>query len=317
MRQLYPPLEPTAHWLLEAGIHRVYVEECGAADGIPVVFLHGGPGSGCKPYHRQFFDPQRYRVILLDQRGCGRSTPAGEVRDNDTGRLLDDLEAIRTRLGIERWVVFGGSWGATLALLYAQRHPERVRALILRGTFLARRSDVDWFFRDGVSRVFPDAWADFIAAFPDVTDGDYVAAASRDIVSPDPAVRAAAARAWSAWTGRVVTWLMANGEPSPAPSPEQLARMLNEVGIETHYARHRYFIDEDQILANLHRLPAVPVTIIHGRRDLTCLPESSWTLHRRLPGSTLRILPEAGHLASEPAMIDALVTATDQLARER
>lgn len=313
MRVLFPPLEPVSTWCLETGgVHRVYVEDCGSRDGTPVVFLHGGPGSGCKPYHRQFFNPARYRVILFDQRGCGRSTPAGATAENTTADLIADMEAIRERLGIERWVLFGGSWGATLALLYAQRHPGRVLAMILRGTFLARRQDVDWFFRDGVSRIFPDAWETFTAAFPAVADGDYVAAACEEMRSGDPARRTACARAWSDWTGKVVTYLLPES-PATEPTPEQTERMRNEVSVETHYAQHRYFIEENQVLRDVPRLPRVPTVIVHGRRDLTCTLEASWTLHRALPHSRLVILREAGHLASEPAMIDALVSATEQL----
>jgi proline iminopeptidase len=316
MRQLYPPLEPTAQWMLEVGaVHRVYVEECGNPAGIPVVFLHGGPGSGCKPYHRQFFDPGRYRIIIFDQRGCGRSTPLGETAENDTHTLLADIEAIRARLGVERWVVFGGSWGATLALLYAQRFPQQVLALVLRGTFLARQIDVDWFFHDGVSRLFPDAWAAFTSAFPQAHDGDFIAAAWQAMQSADATVRATAAQAWSRWTGRIVTWLLPASNAAPASGPEQVNRIIQEVAIETHYARHRYFIGEDEILRHVDRLPAVPTTIIHGRRDLTCLLEASWALHRQLPDSTLQIVAEAGHLANDPPMIDALVCATDNLAR--
>lgn len=313
MRVLFPPLEPVSTWHLETGgRHRLHVEDCGRRDGVPIIFLHGGPGSGCKPYHRQFFDPARYRIILFDQRGCGRSTPAGETAENSTTELIADIEAIRERLGIERWVLFGGSWGATLALLYAQRHPLRVRAMILRGTFLARRQDVDWFFRDGVRRIFPDAWEAFTAAFPSVTDGDYVAAAYDEMRSGDPARRTACARAWSDWTGRVVSYLV-SGSQAADPTAEQAERIRNEVTVETHYARHRYFIEENQILRDVPRLPRVPTVIVHGRRDLTCTLEASWMLHRALPHSRLVILGEAGHLASEPAMIDALVTATEQL----
>ena len=313
MRELFPPIEPVSTWYLEtAGIHRVYVEDCGNRDGIPVVFLHGGPGSGCKPYHRQFFDPARYRVILFDQRGCGRSTPLGVTIENTTADLIDDMEAIRERLGLHSWVLFGGSWGATLALLYAQRHPQRVRAMILRGTFLARQQDVDWFFRDGVSRIFPDAWEVFTHAFPNAVGGDYVAAAYEEMRAGDAARRASAARAWSDWTGKVVTYLLPD-TPAAEPTPEQLEKMCNETSVETHYARHRYFIDEDQILRDAARLPAVPTLIVHGRRDLTCLLEASWTVHRRLPHSKLVILRDAGHLANEAAMIDALVSATDRL----
>lgn len=319
MRSLYPPIEPRSVFHLEAAPpHRVYVEDCGNPAGQPVVFLHGGPGSGCKPYHRQFFNPDRYRVVLLDQRGCGRSMPAGETRSNDTGGLLDDLEAIRTRLGIERWLLFGGSWGATLALRYAQTHPDRVTGLILRGTFLARQRDLDWFFGGvdsgtGVHAVFPDGWDELQAQFPGIAAADLIDECRRRLSSTDAELRWRTARAWSQWTGRVVTYMLPASESPPAPSADDRQRIVDEVTIETHYASHRYFIGENQILDAIGRLPQVPITIVHGRRDLTCPLESSWVLHRALPRSRLVIVPDAGHLASEPAMIDALVTATDAM----
>ncbi|MGQ0656710.1 MAG: prolyl aminopeptidase [Chromatiales bacterium] len=313
MRELYPAIEPAKTLMLKAGsLHRVYVEECGDSSGIPVVFLHGGPGSGCKPYHRQFFDPSRYRIVLFDQRGCGRSTPPGETRENTTADSLADMEMIRRHLGIERWVVFGGSWGATLALLYGQAHPQRVLAMILRGTFLARQRDLDWFFADGVNAIFPDYWEETMAALDASENLDMIEAAYRGVHSGDPGTRLAAARAWSTWTGRIVTYLLpetSGGEPAE----DERQRILNEVAVETHYARHRYFLREDQILRDIARLPRVPTWIIHGRRDLTCTLSSSWSLYRALPGSKLVIVHESGHLASEPAMIDALVTATNEL----
>jgi proline iminopeptidase len=316
MPQLYPALEPDKVWTLETGTaHHVYVEECGNPAGLPVILLHGGPGSGSKPYHRQFFDPARYRIVIFDQRGCGRSTPVGETCNNTTADLIADMEAIRRRLGVEQWILFGGSWGATLALLYAQQHPQRVRAMILRGAFLARRRDVDWFFADGVSRIFPERWSEFVRAFPEARDGNFVDAAWRNMHDGVAAHRRATALAWSAWTGRVVTWLLpASDVSASSPSAEQLARMENETMIETHYAHHRYFIAEDQILQQIDRIPTLPCIIVHGRRDLTCPVESSWSLHRAIPQSQLRVLPDAGHLANEPAMIDALITASNQIA---
>jgi len=294
-------------------MHAVYVEECGNARGIAVVFMHGGPGSGCKPYHRQFFDPARYRIVLFDQRGCGRSTPQGETRENTTSHLIADMEAIRERLQIDRWVLFGGSWGATLALLYAQACPDRVLGKILRGTFLARQRDLDWFFTRGVNAIFPDYWEDTLAALGAGEVSDIIEAAYERVHRGDADTARATAKAWSAWTGRIATYLLAEGAAQEASAQEE-ERRLNEVRVETHYARHRYFLKDDQILRAADRLPIVPTCIVHGRRDLTCTLESSWTLHRALPGSRLTILREAGHLASEPQMIDALVTATDRFA---
>lgn len=314
MRELYPVIEPTQHFMLQTvGRHAVYVEECGNPRGIPVVFLHGGPGSGCKPYHRQFFDPTRYRIVLFDQRGCGRSTPQGETIDNTTSHLLADMEAIRERLEIDRWVLFGGSWGATLALLYAQACPGRVLAQVLRGTFLARQRDLDWFFARGVNAIFPDYWEETLAALGAGENPDIIDAAYERMHGGDPDTARRTAKAWSAWTGRIVTYLLPEGAAGE-PAVQEEGRLLNEVRIETHYARHRYFLQDDQILRAADRLPAVPTCIVHGRRDLTCTLESSWALHRALPGSRLTILREAGHLASEPQMIDALVAATDRLA---
>jgi proline iminopeptidase len=307
-RTLYPEIEPRQVMQFDVGDgHRIHVEECGVAAGAPVVFLHGGPGSGCKPYHRQFFDPGRWRIVLFDQRGAGRSTPAGATRANTTAHLIADIELIRARLGIERWLAFGGSWGATLALLYAQAHPSRVSGLVLRGTFLARRRDLEWFVGDGVRRVFPDAWEEFIGRVPEARGGDVVAACRDVMAGDDPAARERVARAWSDWAGRVVGFSL--DSPEQAGSEEGAQPVIAKAAIEIHYAANGYFIDEDQIMRGLHRLPEVPVTLIHGRRDLTCMPESGWLLHRALPGSKLVWLHRAGHLAGEPDMTDALVAA--------
>jgi proline iminopeptidase len=314
MRTLYPALEPRQVLRLPVGSgHELHVEDCGAPGGIPVVFLHGGPGSSCKPYHRQFFDPARYRIVLFDQRGAGRSTPRGALEDNDTRALVADIERIRAALGIEAWVVFGGSWGATLALLYAQTHPSRVRALVLRGTFLARARDVDWFFGDGARRLYPAEWDRFATALAIEPGSDIIAACHARLLSGDAAERARIARAWSDWSGAVVAFSLASGDAGATAAVES---MIADVTIEAHYAVHRYFLEPDQLLRDIGRVPRVPVHIIHGRRDLTCPIESSWAVHRALPRSTFTVLREAGHLASEAAMIDALVTTLDALAQE-
>ncbi|MBI2969484.1 MAG: prolyl aminopeptidase [Gammaproteobacteria bacterium] len=312
MRQLYPEIEPFAvHRLAVDTLHEIYVEECGNPDGVPVVFLHGGPGSGCREDHRRYFDPARYRVVLFDQRGCNRSTPRGEVRENSTLELLGDMERIRERLGVRRWLVYGGSWGAALALLYAEAHPDRVQAMILRGAFLARRCDLDWFLRAGVSRIFPDEWTRFEGHVPEAERTDLVGAYHRRLHGPDHEERIAAARAWSRWAGRVTTYLLPESEEE-----EDTEKTICQVSIETHYAYHRYFIRENQVLEEIGRLPRVPVLIVHGRRDLTCTLDSSWSLHRDIPASVLKIVREGGHLASEPVMIDALVHATDEMAEK-
>lgn len=311
MRTLYPEIEPIAVYKLDVEPpHTIYVEECGNKEGIPLVFFHGGPGSGCKPYHRQFFDPRHYRMVLFDQRGAGRSTPRGEVVANTTQALLDDIELIRAELNIDRWLLFGGSWGATLALRYALAHPERVSGLILRGLFLASGRDFDWLFTDGgVSRIFPDYWEDFLRPIAEHERDNLVTAYYRRIHTQDKKSRIEAARAWSAWLGRVVYYLL------PAEDQDQeedLEKMLAEASIETHYAYNRYFLEQDYILSNAHRLPKVPTMIIHGRRDLTCTLDSSWALHKALPNASMVIVPDVGHLAGEPAMIDALLSATDE-----
>jgi proline iminopeptidase len=292
------------------GGHELYIEECGNSSGIPVVFLHGGPGSGCNENHRRYFDPARYRVVLFDQRGCNRSTPRGGVAANTTGHVLSDMERIRELLGIERWVVYGGSWGVTLGLLYAERHGERVAAMILRGAFLARARDLHWFLNSGASHVFPDYWAEFVAPIPAAERGDLVAAYHRRIHGTDPEQRLAAARNWSLWGARVTTYLL----PPAAPVEEDREKILCEATVETHYARHGYFIEENQILRDIGRLPRVPVRLIHGRRDLTCTLEASWALHRAIPESRLTVVEQGGHLAGEPVMTDALIAATDELA---
>lgn len=314
MKSLYPPLDAYAAHRMSVGEGReVYVEECGNPRGNPVIFLHGGPGSGCAPDHRRYFDPSCYRVILLDQRGSGRSTPSGDVQHNTTWTLIQDLETIRSRLGIARWLLFGGSWGATLALVYAQTHPGAASGMVLRGTFLARPVDLHWFFGgEGVARVLPEQWDAFCRPIPAAERGDPVRAYHRRVHGEDIALALNWARGWSTWTDGVVTW---NLTPTPPAREveEDSERRLAKVRIETHYALNRYFLAEHPILERIDALPGVPVSIVHGQRDLTCALEASWTLHRAVRGSRLLVVPDAGHIASEPAMIDALVGETDRL----
>ena len=310
MRQLYPPLQANRTW--ELGVtepHVIYVEECGNPDGAAVIFLHGGPGKGCNERHRRYFDPDRYRIVIFDQRGSRRSMPRGCTVENTTHGLIADMELIRSTLDIDRWLIYGGSWGAALGLLYTEKYPERVTGMILRGTFLARRRDLDWFSREGVGRLLPDHWEKFISQVPPGQKNDPVTAYYYMVHNGDDRTRLAAAKAWYEWSGRVVSYLMTEGTMYNEPDDT----ILNEVSIETHYAQHRYFIEEDQILLNSHRIPDVPVMIIHGRRDLTCTLDASWKLHRALPGSELTIVPNGGHLAGEDVLIDALVGATDKM----
>jgi proline iminopeptidase len=314
----YPPIQPYAtRRLAVAAPHTLYVEECGDPVGAPAVVLHGGPGSGCKDDLRRLLDPAFYRIVLFDQRGSGRSEPGGCTLANRTGDLVGDLERIRRALGIDRWLVLGGSWGATLALRYAQVHPTVVSGLVLRGVFLARERDLDWFLgADGAARLFPADWQVFSGMIPESERGDLAAAYYRRVHGPDMGDDALAfARAWSAWEDRVATWTLP-GEQGPTAAeggggavPD---RLLARVRIATHYARHRYFIGANQILEQATRLPAVPVSIVHGGRDLVCPIESAWALHRAIPDSRLIVVPSAGHLSSEPAMADALVGETDR-----
>ncbi|MCI0399811.1 MAG: prolyl aminopeptidase [Gammaproteobacteria bacterium] len=315
MRALYPAIEPyRVHHLSVDPPHVIYVEECGTRDGIPVLFLHGGPGSSCKPYHRQFFDPARYRAILFDQRASGGSTPHGELAGNTTQALIGDIERIRDALGIEKWLLFGGSWGATLAVLYAEMHPDRALGLVLRGTFLARAQDLDWIVKSGANRIFPDAWEEFIGFIPKAERDDLVEAYYRRLLSDDEPLQLAAAKAWSAWATRVVTYTL----PQPENPSESAGKnkVVDEARIECHYAAHQYFLEPNQLLREADKIPPVRTVLIHGRRDLTCTLESSWLLHKRLPNSKLVILPDAGHLAAEPSMIDVLVAATDTFAKQ-
>ncbi len=313
MRQLYSEIDRYKNHILPVeGAHQIYVEECGNPDGVPVVFLHGGPGSGCNENHRRYFHPDKYRIVIFDQRGCNRSMPQGEIRENTTRHLIEDIESIRKRLGIEKWLVFGGSWGVTLGLLYAEAFPERVLGMILRGTFLARKQDLEWFSKEGANRIFPDYWQEFIETIPAAERDDLLAAVHSRISGDDEDEKIKAARAWSQWASRVVTYTLPEKEDS---EEEDIGKILSEVSIETHYAVNRYFIEENQILRDIDKLPAVPTTIIHGRRDLTCTLQSSWALHQAIAHSELHIVADAGHLSGEPAMIDALITATDNMAK--
>jgi proline iminopeptidase len=312
MQTLYPSIQPyQTHELPVDGRHTLYVEECGNPDGLPVVFLHGGPGGGCEPMHRRFFDPLLYRIVLFDQRGCGRSTPHAELEDNTTAHLIDDMEAIRALLGIERWVVFGGSWGSTLALAYAQAHPEQVLGLVLRGIFLGRPREVRWLYQDGANRLFPDAWESFVELIPELERGDLLSAYHRRLTGDDELERLRVARHWSTWEGTLLT-LERHSEV--VDSFAEAHKALSLARIEAHYFMHDCFLEPDQLLRDAHRLEDTPGFIVHGRYDVITTLDSAWYLHRVWPGSELRIVGAAGHAASEPGIVDALVTATRTLA---
>ena len=310
----YPPIEPYDRGFIEAGSgHRIHWETCGNPLGSPALFVHGGPGGGCSPNDRRLFDPARYRIVLFDQRGCGRSLPhagtAGGLRDNTTALLLDDVEAIREALGIERWLILGGSWGATLALAYAQARPERVRALVLRGVFTARRSELDWLYRAGASFLHPEAWERFLAPIPMGDRGDLVAAYHARLLCGDAALEAEAARAWCAWEDTLVSLL-----PGANPRASDDASLLARARLETHYFVNQAFLAEGQILANAQRLAGIPGTIVQGRCDCVTPPVTAWELHRAWKGSRLEIVPDACHASSEPGILRALLAATAHFA---
>ena len=310
MRLLYPEIEFNKKYTLSIDGHTVYFEESGSPEGIPVIFLHGGPGSGCNENHRRYFNPEKYRIIIFDQRGCNRSSPQGSVVNNTTQDLLKDIESIREQLKIDKWMVFGGSWGATLGLLYAVSYPDRVKGMILRGTFLARQQDLNWFIREGANLIFPDYWQSFINVLPEDERQDVISALHKRVFGEDENIKHTCAQAWSDWSSKVVTYTLNEVKKD---EEEDINKILHEVSIELHYAKNSYFIGENQILESIGNLPDVPIIIIHGRRDLTCTLNSSWQLHKALPKSEFVIVPDAGHLAGEPAMVDALVTATDKM----
>lgn len=312
--ELYPPIEPYAtHRVAVDDVHRLYLEECGNPEGIPAVFLHGGPGAGCEPGHRCFFDPARYRIILFDQRGSGRSTPHAELAENTTWHLVADMEQIRRQLGIDRWLVFGGSWGSTLALAYAQTHPERVSALVVRGIFLCRDQEIHWFYQEGASWAFPDLWQDFLAPIPESERGDLLHAYHRRLTGNDEIARMAAAKAWSLWEGRTIT-LLPNPDVQALFAEPHLA--LSLARIECHYFVNHAFLEPEQLLRDAHRLAGIPGVIVQGRYDLICPVRSAWELHKAWPEAELKIIPDAGHAAFEPGIRAALVEATDRFARE-
>lgn len=313
MHTLFPEIQPYAtHHLPVAAPHVLYVEECGNPDGLPVLFLHGGPGAGFQPWNRRFFDPERYRIVLFDQRGAGKSTPHAHLEGNTTQALVSDIEAVRCLLGIDRWVVFGGSWGSTLALAYAEAHPEHVIGLILRGIFLCRDQDVRWFYQDGASHVYPDYWADYVKVIPDAERHDFVSAFYKRLTGTDEVARMAAAKAWSVWEGLCAT-LKPNGNVVDHFSDPHVAMALAR--IECHYFYHQSFMRPNQLVEDAYRLADIPGVIIHGRYDMVCPLDNAFALHQAWPQAELQIVRDAGHAAAEPGIIDALVRATNDFAR--
>ncbi|CAD5375374.1 putative proline iminopeptidase [Pseudomonas sp. OF001] len=313
MLTLYPEIKPYArHQLAVDHPHELYVDESGTPDGLPVLFVHGGPGAGCDAASRCWFDPTIYRIVTFDQRGCGRSTPHASLDRNTTWDLVADMERIREHLGIDKWVLFGGSWGSTLALAYAQTHPERVHALILRGIFLCRPQEIQWFYQAGASRLFPDYWEDYLAPIPAEERDDLVAAFYRRLTGSDQIAQMHAAKAWSIWEGRTATLRPNNHVVERFAEPQ---RALSIARIECHYFINNAFLEEDQLLRDMHRIAHIPGVIVHGRYDVVCPLDNAWALHQAWPNSELNIIRDAGHAAAEAGITDALVRATGQIAR--
>ncbi|MGH9902422.1 MAG: prolyl aminopeptidase [Pyrinomonadaceae bacterium] len=311
MRTLYPPLEPYDRGMLAVSPpHELYYEQSGNPEGLPVVFLHGGPGGGTIPDYRRFFNPAAYRIVLFDQRGSGQSTPHASLEENTTWHLVGDIKKLREHLGIESWVVFGGSWGSTLALAYAQTHPDRARALVLRGIFLCRPKEIRWFYQEGAGAVFPDVWEQYVEVIPEAERGDMLGAYHRRLTCEDEAVRLRAARAWSVWEGSTSKLFPDQGlidHFGEAHTALSLAR------IECHYFMNNAFFETDNyLIENVRKIRHIPAVIVQGRYDVVCPMMSAWELHRAWPEADLRVIPDAGHSALEPGITAALVEATDR-----
>jgi proline iminopeptidase len=320
MRPLYPDIEPyqvhalQRETLSHGDTHTIYVEECGNPSGQPVVFLHGGPGSGCRPSHRCYFNPEHYRIILFDQRGCGRSTPLGELENNTLPHLVADMEAIRERLKIDQWMLFGGSWGSTLSLAYAQAHPDKVSQMILRGTFLGRQQDVDWVYAEGgASRLFPEAWQSLMETITNANQQSVTQRLFNQLQSDDEKVVLDTITALDRWEGTIVTLRDHEYEPNPEKTPGPVSHAL----IQLHYALNGCFLVDQPLLNDINAIRHIPTHIIHGRYDLVCPVIQSHTLKQHWPEASLEIVPLAGHAAGEPALIDALVRATDRWGTSR
>ncbi|WP_121969563.1 prolyl aminopeptidase [Leptolyngbya sp. BC1307] len=313
MPQLYPPIQPYRQGTLSVStLHTLYYEEAGNPAGKPVVFLHGGPGGGIISLYRQFFDPARWRIILFDQRGCGRSTPHAELTENTTWDLVADIERLRSHLSIPQWTVFGGSWGSTLALAYAQTHPDRCYALILRGIFMLRAKEIRWFYQSGASYIFPDAWEGYLAPIPPAERDDLVAAYYKRLTSDDAQIRQSAASAWSIWEAST-SKLIPDTDLIERFGRDRFAEAFAR--IECHYfVNGGFFTEADQLLKNIDRIRQIPAVIVQGRYDVVCPMASAWELHRAWPEAELTIVAAAGHSATEPEITSALLAATDRFA---
>lgn len=313
MSKLYPPIQPNRELFLQVDdIHEIYIEESGNADGIAVVYLHGGPGAGSNPFMRQLFDPEKYRIILFDQRGSGKSRPHAELRQNTTNDLIADMEVIRKELGIQRWVVSGGSWGSTLSLAYAQKHPTRVLGLIVRGIFLGEQNEMDWLYQGGAGQVFPEFWEKFRNEIPSDERHEMVNAYHRRLTSDNEFARMKAARAWATWEARIATLIPKKSMLETFTEPHAALAISR---IEAHYFVNNSFLAEGQLLADAGKLANIPGTIVHGRYDMICLAQTAWALHKKWPLSEMQFVQAAGHAASELGTTAALIDAGNSMLR--
>lgn len=313
-KEFYPEITRVKTYALKvSALHTLYVEECGNPNGIPALFLHGGPGAGISKTHRRYFDPQKYRIILFDQRGAGKSTPYAELKENTLWDLTHDIETIRKKLHVDRWLVFGGSWGSTLALTYAIQNPEKVLHLIVRGIFLCRQEEIRWFYQSGAHQIFPDAWARYEKAIPEHERHDMLSAFYKRLTSETKAVRLEAAKAWSQWEGSTICL-----KPSEETFQDFTDIAVSLARIECHYFMHNCFFPEDNyILKNAHRLSKISTDIIHGRYDVVCPVKNAFDLKEKMPHAKLKIIADSGHAASEPGIRSALIEATDNFARKK
>ena len=312
LRTLYPPIEPYESGMLDVGDgHTIRYERCGTKGAKPAVFLPGGPGGGISPEHRRQFDPALYDILLFDQRGCGKSTPYASLEANTTWHLVADIERLRELTGVEKWLVFGGSWGSTLALAYAETHPDRVSELVVRGIYTCTKAELDWYYRFGVSEMFPDKWDKLVSPIPEAERGDILAAYHRRLTGDDREVQLAAARAWSLYEGETITLLP---DPKLTAQHDDPDFALAFARIETHYFMHGAWLEPDQLIRDAGRLAAIPGTIVHGRYDMPCAPRFAWRLHLAWPRADFRLVEGAGHAYSEPGILDELIRATDRYA---
>ncbi|MBD0393167.1 MAG: prolyl aminopeptidase, partial [Microcoleus sp. C1-bin4] len=313
MRELYPPRQPYNEGELKVSdLHTLHFEESGNPEGKPIVLLHGGPGGGCPPFYRQYFDPEKWRLVMFDQRGCGQSKPHAELQENTTWDLVNDIEKLREYLNIHQWVVFGGSWGSTLSLAYSQTHPDRCKGLILRGIFMLREKEIRWFYQEGASYIFPDAWEEYVKPIPINERDDLLTAYYQRLTSPDVQIRLEAARAWSIWEGST-SRLFPDLDLKQSFGIDAFAEAFAR--IECHYFINKGFIDpEDKLLLNIDRIRKIPAVIVQGRYDVVCPMMSAWELHRAWPEAEFIVVADAGHSMSEPGIRTCLMEATDKFA---